>query len=118
MAIQTTRIYIVVLTTGIFVIAFYSSLADYKRSIEVSNPSRTIFEHLHSLYLLTLTCACTQLAMPQKQILTIIPPRFHQVTQYHTSYVCKIEKLSTESANENVIDVIRHFPQLENSCCM
>lgn len=93
MAIQTTRIYIVVLTTGIVVIAFYSSLTDYKRSIEVSNPSRAIFEHLHSLYLLTLTCACTQLAMPQKQILNVMPPRFHQVTQYYTSYVCKIEQI-------------------------
>lgn len=93
MAIQSTRIYIVVLTTGIVVIAFYSSLTNYSRSIEISNPSRAIFEHLHSLYPLTLTCACTQLAMPQKQILTIMPPRFHQVTQYHISYVCKIEQI-------------------------
>lgn len=79
MGIVATRYYIVVLLISVIVLAFYSSLSVRVITVAVSNPSRDTFERLHKTYPLTLTCPCSQIAIPQEKMVDISLPRFHQV---------------------------------------
>lgn len=79
MGIVATRFYAIVLIISVTVLAFYSSLTVHVVTVTTSYPSRDTFEHLYQIYPLTLTCPCSQIAIPQEKMVDILSPRFHQV---------------------------------------
>ena len=70
---------------SLIILTFYSSLTISTRSITMSKPSIDQFDDLYSKY--SLTCPCSQIAIPNHEIITVSSPRYHQV----------IEKISFDS---------------------
>jgi hypothetical protein len=71
-------VYLILLATGVFILAVYSSVTLRTVSVTVYNPSRDQFEQMHVEYPVTLSCPCTRLSMPYSSFMTI-QPHFHQV---------------------------------------
>lgn len=77
--IYATRAYLTILTAFVVILTFYSSLTVHQLSFIVSNPSQATFERLYNSYSLTLTCPCSQVAIPQGQMVVLSPVLYHQV---------------------------------------
>lgn len=77
--IFATRVYVVVLTVSIIILTFYSSLTVHNLSFTVMKPSLATFERLQKAYSFSLSCPCSQVAIPQGNMFTSSPVRYHQV---------------------------------------
>ena len=63
-ALISTRVYVVLFTMAIVVLAAYSSLVGQTRMVTIRNPSRAMYEHLQDEYPNSLACPCEQITMP------------------------------------------------------
>ena len=76
----TSRIYVVCLSLGVAVLAFYAGLSAQKKSIEVKNPALETALHLQlqSEYNSSLQCPCTQINIPYGELIQL-QPIYHQL---------------------------------------
>ena len=79
LGIWATRIYVVALILSIAILTLYSSIISNTRLITVSKPSIQTFEALHQAFADTLSCPCSQLAIPYSQVIIASAPKYHQV---------------------------------------
>lgn len=79
LGIRATRVYVTLVALSVIILAFYSSLTIYTQSISVSKPSLVTFERLYDAYSLTLTCPCSDVAVPHGKMVKMSPPTYHQV---------------------------------------
>ena len=121
----STRLFVVLLTLSITILAGYSLLVRVTRTINVKAPSFTQYSHLDSTYSQSLTCPCSQISVDYAHI-------FH--VQYILHEVCSsafvtdawIKSLSPPDIGERVLNVdfratatstfqaLRSFCQLSN----
>ena len=87
-ALISTRIYIVLLITSMFVLALFNGFSQVTASQTVSSPSLAMFEQLQSAYSPTLSCPCQEIVVPYSAYLSI-GTTYHQVR--HTRLQCDIE---------------------------
>lgn len=76
--LYATRIYILLLSCGVLILIFYSSVNVRTRIDQISQPSLNEYEQLYLHYSSTLVCPCTHLSIPYSTIIDI-KPYFHQV---------------------------------------
>ena len=76
--LYSTRLYIFLLSIGIVILVFYTSLSIRIQSITVNKPSLSEYERLYARYPSTLICPCTQLSVAHSLIINI-KPSYHQV---------------------------------------
>ena len=79
MGILATRVYMIILTVSITILALQSSIATHTRTVHVLEPSRATFEALHAAHSDTLSCPCSHISIPIGQLISISAPKFHQV---------------------------------------
>ncbi|CAF1297121.1 unnamed protein product, partial [Rotaria sp. Silwood1] len=77
-AIISTRIFIILLTFTLTILTVYSALDDQNQTIIVLNPTQSDFENLYRKYPNTLACPCTDIAIPYRSFISIIP-EYHPV---------------------------------------
>lgn len=102
LGVRATRVHITLLACSIIILAFYSSLTLRTRSISVSQPSITTFERLDRAYSLTLTCLCSQVAIPHKKMLITSPARYHQVRPITSKIRLIFYNISNVSLNAKI----------------
>lgn len=78
--IIVTRTYIASVTMCVMILTFYFWLNVHTLTFTISHPSRATFESLHDTYPLTLTCPCSQVAIPQSHMANVSALRFHEVS--------------------------------------
>jgi hypothetical protein len=76
--IITTRIYLVLLLSIFSVLVVYSAQKQLQNTVQVNNPSIKDYEYLIATYPDTLSCPCSEIAVPYSYFLTLTPI-FHQV---------------------------------------
>ncbi|UJR06785.1 hypothetical protein I4U23_011072 [Adineta vaga] len=76
---HTTRIYLILLTTGLIILTLYGLLRQDTNIIIIKSPSISKYHELYSRYPLTLKCPCSNTAIKYKTILTQIQPRYHEI---------------------------------------
>ena len=76
-ALLSTRIYLIVLTFSVLVLALSKSLIIHHRTVTIENPSQSIFEDLINHYSTGLICPCSHIALRSDSFVTISP-------YYHT----------------------------------
>lgn len=76
--IYSTRIFLLLLTIGIFILVFYTSIAVRIQTNIINYPTIEQFEELNKKYSSTLVCPCTQLSLSHSSIIHI-QPIYHQV---------------------------------------
>ncbi|CAF5107027.1 unnamed protein product, partial [Rotaria sp. Silwood1] len=77
-AIISTRIFIILLTFTLTILTVYSALDGQNQTIIVLNPTQSDFENLYRKYPNTLACPCTDIAIPYRSFISIIP-EYHPV---------------------------------------
>ncbi|CAF1630804.1 unnamed protein product [Adineta ricciae] len=77
--IHATRVHLTLVVISVMVLAFYSSLTVHTRTVTVLSPSSTTFEGLYNNYPVTLSCPCSQVSIPNSEMITISTPRYHQI---------------------------------------
>jgi hypothetical protein len=82
LGIYATRIYVAVLTTAVIILSIYSSFTVYSNHITVQQPSLVTFEKLHSAYSETLSCPCSQLSVPHKNMTKLVTLQYHPVSVF------------------------------------
>ena len=78
----STRIYIILLTASMIVIALFNGFKEVTVYRVVAAPSSTLFQQLHALYPNTLSCPCERISVPYSTILSV-EPTYHQVSHGH-----------------------------------
>ncbi|CAF4111614.1 unnamed protein product [Rotaria sp. Silwood2] len=73
-----SRIYLVLLMISIAIISLFVGLSQQTHSFTVDSPTETQFEYLYSQYSTTLTCPCSQIAIPYEKFIDVSPV-MHQV---------------------------------------
>lgn len=58
----STKLFIILFTTSLIILVFYSALENQATLVTISNPSYATFELLSQLYLQTLNCPCVNSA--------------------------------------------------------
>jgi hypothetical protein len=76
--IITTRIYLVLLFSSLFILILFTSLVETTKSITIPTPSESEYVKLESAYPNTLKCSCREITIPYDSFLSIIPI-YHQV---------------------------------------
>lgn len=79
LGIRATRVHLALLALSVIILTFYSSLTIRTVSVTVFKPSLRDFEHLYDAHSLTLTCPCSQVAVPHDKMIITTPPIYHQV---------------------------------------
>jgi hypothetical protein len=82
LGIYATRIYVAVLTMAVVILSIYASFTVYSNHITVQQPSLATFEKLHSAYSETLSCPCSQLSVPHKNMTKLITLKYHPVSTF------------------------------------
>jgi hypothetical protein len=82
LGIYATRIYVTVLTMAVIILSIYSSFTVYSNQITVQQPSLATFEKLHNAYSETLSCPCSQLSVPHKNMTKLITLQYHPVSVF------------------------------------
>ncbi|UJR20676.1 hypothetical protein I4U23_023797 [Adineta vaga] len=77
-AIISTRIYILLLTSAVFILSAFTALGQYVENITVRNPSQDVFQNLYSAYSSTLHCPCSHVEVPYETFINI-SYKFHPV---------------------------------------
>lgn len=77
--ILSTRLYIVLMVTSIWILLISISLTERTTTIVVPKPSIDMYERLQAAYSTTLLCPCRQIAIPYSTFLSI-EPTLHQVS--------------------------------------
>ncbi len=76
--LYSTRLYILLLIIGVFILVFYASISIQTQSINVHQPSLNEYERLYAQHSSTLVCPCTHLSISHSSIM-YVQPRYHQV---------------------------------------
>ncbi len=76
--LYSTRLYTLLLMTGVLILVFYESISTQIQSVTVDKPSLNEYERLYTQYSSTLVCPCTTLSVSYSSIISI-QPRYHQV---------------------------------------
>ncbi|CAF3388266.1 unnamed protein product [Rotaria sp. Silwood2] len=63
--IYSTRVYIILLLTGVYILVLYSTSTVGSQQIIVQNPSKDQVEDLNKLYFSSLSCPCRRSSMPR-----------------------------------------------------
>ncbi|CAF1189924.1 unnamed protein product, partial [Didymodactylos carnosus] len=74
----STRLYVLILSITLVILAVYSGLSQQIKLIIVQSPSLSTYEELESKYSDTLICPCSQLSINYKSFLSF-EPSYHQV---------------------------------------
>ncbi|CAF1240403.1 unnamed protein product [Rotaria sordida] len=69
--IYSTRVYIILLILGIYILIIYSTSIVSSQQIIVRNPSVDQFEHLHDMYSSILSCPCNNSSIPRSKFISI-----------------------------------------------
>ncbi|CAF1463047.1 unnamed protein product, partial [Rotaria sp. Silwood1] len=69
--IYATRIYIILLMFGIFILTIYSTRIIISQQIIVQNPSLNEFEHLYNINALSLSCPCQNSLIQRSKFISI-----------------------------------------------
>ncbi|CAF4625570.1 unnamed protein product, partial [Rotaria sp. Silwood2] len=78
LSIPLTRVYVILLATGVSILTFYSLLTVHNLAITVTKPSLDTFERLYSAYPLSVSCPCSKVAIPLREMVITSPVRYHQ----------------------------------------
>ncbi|UJR29415.1 hypothetical protein I4U23_010627 [Adineta vaga] len=73
-----SRVYLILLIFAIVIITLSIGLSQQTQSFTIQSPTVDQFEYLYSQYSTTLTCPCTQIAIPFKKFLDL-SPMMHQI---------------------------------------
>ncbi|CAF3888438.1 unnamed protein product [Rotaria sp. Silwood1] len=74
--IYSTRVYILFLMVGVYVLTIYSTKVIGSKQVIVQNPSINQFEELNKMYSSILSCPCSRLSMPRSTFM-------HYEVQFH-----------------------------------
>ncbi|CAF3229739.1 unnamed protein product [Rotaria sp. Silwood2] len=74
--IYSTRVYVLFLMVGIFVLTIYFTKVIVSKQVIVQNPSINQFEELNEMYSSILSCPCSRLSMPRSTFM-------HYEVQFH-----------------------------------
>ena len=74
-----TRYYIILLLLSITIVLLFNSLRMQIRSVTISSPTESIFDHLKTEYSSTLSCPCSDIALTYSTFLSVRLPVYHQV---------------------------------------
>lgn len=89
LGIYATRVYVIVLVLIITILTLYMSITPHTSYITVVNPSVTTFEKLQAQYSNTLSCPCSDVQIPNSDMILVSDPRFHQVRLDHQlAFIC------------------------------
>ncbi|CAF1187135.1 unnamed protein product [Rotaria sp. Silwood1] len=69
--IYATRVYIILLMCGIYILTLYSTNIVSSQQIIVRNPSLNEFEHLYDMNISTLSCPCHNSLIPRSKFISI-----------------------------------------------
>jgi hypothetical protein len=75
----STRIYLILLTLSMLILAVFNGLEQEKLVVTISSPSLAKFEQLQAAYSTILTCPCNQITVPYGSFLSVTP-EYHQVS--------------------------------------
>ena len=78
----STRLYLTLLFLSLFVLVFYTAIAEQTVSKLVKNPSYDTFNSLQDTYGDTLKCPCSVIAIEYRTFVTM-EPKFHQVQKFN-----------------------------------
>ena len=70
-AIIATRLYIIILTITVFILALFTALDQKTQTITVQNPSQDVFQKLYLDYSATLQCPCSQVEILYETFINI-----------------------------------------------
>lgn len=79
-AIISTRLYVLCLSTSIIVLLFFAGFRQQVNMRHVDVPSISVYETLQSLHSDRLTCPCRQIAVPYSKMISLTP-KMNQVSQ-------------------------------------
>ncbi|UJR19841.1 hypothetical protein I4U23_022974 [Adineta vaga] len=74
-----TRTYIVLFIISILIISFFVAFTSQTYFITVSFPNISTYEQLQNQYPSTITCPCSQIAIPYSQFIFVQPSAYHQI---------------------------------------
>ena len=81
--VLSTRIYLVLLTAIICTLVFFTAFNKTVITVKVSSPSLATYEQLQARYPTTLSCSCSQVAVPYADFISI-KATFHPVRNSET----------------------------------
>ena len=76
---RTTRSYLVLLFTALFILVLYASLKEETITSVEKSPSVSNYTELFLKYPLTLQCQCSHIVTKYKKLFSQIEPQFHQI---------------------------------------
>jgi hypothetical protein len=94
--IISTRIYLILLITTLFILILFTSLVQTTKSVTILTPSLTTYTELQEAYPTTLTCSCREFSIPYNEFLSITIS-YHQVIYL---------SIVTDSLSMNKVDSI------------
>ncbi|CAF1165555.1 unnamed protein product [Adineta ricciae] len=74
-----TRIYSLLFLISFHIIILFLNLNTHMNTITVSSPSLSTFNELQSKHASTLTCPCSNIAIPYSKFVSIQPETYHQI---------------------------------------
>ncbi|CAF1007554.1 unnamed protein product [Adineta ricciae] len=74
-----TRIYSLLFLISFHIIILFLNLNTHINTITVSSPSLSTFNELQSKHASTLTCSCSNIAIPYSKFVSIQPETYHQI---------------------------------------
>ena len=95
LGLYATRLYLVLMTTCIFVLAAYSSAEIRTNTFTMRQPSLATFERLNTYYATTLQCPCAQVSVRHDKIFNISVPRLHQVRKQRSREFLAVVRINT-----------------------
>jgi hypothetical protein len=79
---RTTRVYLILLFTSIFILVLYTSLRKDVVTVINESPSVSKYEELFGQYPLTLRCPCNSISVKYKQLFSHIEAQYHQICSH------------------------------------
>ncbi|CAF1136560.1 unnamed protein product [Adineta steineri] len=76
---HTTRIYLILLITALFILVIYTSLNQETVTDSVPYPSLPKYEELLVQYPITLQCPCNRITIKFKEFISQIEPQYHEI---------------------------------------
>lgn len=102
---RTTRVYLILLITSLFILILYTSLRQETITSIVESPSVAKYTELSLQYPLTLQCTCKRIATRYNKFISQIEPQYHQI--------CSSVFVSTEWF-KSIVPTIGSVPVSEN----
>ncbi|CAF1210287.1 unnamed protein product [Adineta ricciae] len=115
----TTRLYLILFTSLILIFLLYHSFNTQTVIMVQYNPSFLTYKHLQTMYLNTLKCPCSKIAMPYKTF-TSLSPTLHQICSSDLigeSWISFLVEVGTYNPeNTWVTESGRYFQMLSSLC--